>query len=164
MTMNPGKEELKNPTRRIPDLRLAPVAGGSAVPVRARGRMSTVLLLRHHADCLACDEYTELLASRGADISDWDGRVLVVVAESDVEGLLFETPAFPTFPTVIDQGNRLANALNAQAPALAVTDRWGEIHLMENAGAEHRFPSADEVVSWLRYLAIQCPECQGEAF
>ena len=162
MTMNPGKEELKNPARRLPDLRLAPAAGGNAVPVRAHGRISTVLLLRHTRDCLACDEYAELLASRGADIADWDGRVLVVVTESEAGGPI--SSGTSTLPAVIDQGDRLTNALNAQAPALAVTDRWGEIHLMENAGTEHRFPSADEVVSWLRYLAIQCPECQGEAF
>ena len=29
--------------------------------------------------------------------------------------------------------------------------------------AEHRSIAPEELIEWLRYLAIQCPECQGEA-
>src|SRR5690606_28775006 len=33
----------------------------------------------------------------------------------------------------------------------------------EEAGDDHRFLPPEELVEWARYLAVQCPECQGEA-
>jgi hypothetical protein len=41
------------------------------------------------------------------------------------------------------------------APAVLVADRWGEIQHRADA----RLPRVDELMSWVRFVQIQCPEC-----
>jgi hypothetical protein len=48
--------------------------------------------------------------------------------------------------------------------AVVIADQWGEVRMAEAAGPSHRFEAGDEIVQWLRFIAIECPECQGEAF
>ena len=50
------------------------------------------------------------------------------------------------------------------APAVAVIDQWGDITDVHAAGPDHAFAAVSEVVSWARFLAVQCPECEGEAY
>lgn len=42
-----------------------------------------------------------------------------------------------------------------------IADRWGEVFCRETApdGDVTRLPSVDEVMSWIRFAAMQCPEC-----
>jgi hypothetical protein len=46
-------------------------------------------------------------------------------------------------------------------PAVVVADRWGEIlYLQVTSGGEpFRFPPIDELLSWVQFAEIQCPEC-----
>ncbi|HKP74292.1 MAG TPA: hypothetical protein VJT67_02060, partial [Longimicrobiaceae bacterium] len=67
------------------------------------------------------------------------------------------------FPLLLDAEGRVAAALGVRAPAVVVADQWGEVHEVFEAGEEHRFPRPGEVETWVQYLAIECPECQGEA-
>ena len=43
------------------------------------------------------------------------------------------------------------------SPGVAVADRWGELFFVA-AGLE----PVDELIEWLRYTQMQCPECRGE--
>jgi hypothetical protein len=47
------------------------------------------------------------------------------------------------------------------APTALVADRWGEILYLETASGDRpgRFPDIDEMVSWVHFAEIQCPEC-----
>lgn len=46
-------------------------------------------------------------------------------------------------------------------PSAIVADRWGEILHMETpaAGGASQLPDADELLAWIRFARIQCPEC-----
>jgi hypothetical protein len=46
-------------------------------------------------------------------------------------------------------------------PAALVADRWGEILDLETAsrGQTFRFPDVNELLSWVHFIEIQCPEC-----
>lgn len=46
-------------------------------------------------------------------------------------------------------------------PGVVVADRWGEIHFVA-ADPVERLPTPDALVEWLRFIQVQCPECQGE--
>ena len=60
-------------------------------------------------------------------------------------------------------------------PGVLVADQWGEIfHVapielggadVDSADATHAAHAADAetLIEWLRYIQMQCPECQGEA-
>jgi hypothetical protein len=47
------------------------------------------------------------------------------------------------------------------APSVLVADRWGEILYLETAsgGRTFQFPDVDELLSWVHFVEIQCPEC-----
>lgn len=143
--MNEGRDELVNPAGRLPDLTLPSAPDGAPHRLRAPGRLSRVLVLVHGPECEGCAAYARELEGEREEIRAWDGRVLLVGPGEDPEG-------------------RLAAALGLRPPAVVVADRWGQVHEAREAGEGHDFLPVAEIVSWLRYLAIQCPECQGEAY
>ena len=49
----------------------------------------------------------------------------------------------------------------APRPGIVIADRWGEIHFVAG-GRVDDLPGPDGIVEWLRYVQVQCPECQGE--
>ncbi len=124
--------------QRLPMMTVESVDGGAPVPLRRSGRKATVLVTLHR-ECDACRAYLDALAHEQAGIDEWDGRVAATFAN--------EATADAGIP----------------APAVLIADQWGELFVIEPAGNGHAFIEPAEVLSWLRYLAVQCPECQGEA-
>jgi hypothetical protein len=57
-------------------------------------------------------------------------------------------------------GDRVAGV---PTPGVLIADRWGEIWYVHKADSDTALPAPDALVDWLRYVQIQCPECQGEA-
>lgn len=160
--MTSDRGELTNPQRRLPNLALPRAPGGEPCPLRPPVRRSPVLVLVHGAGCAACVEYVARLQAEAGRIEEWNGRPLVIAPEELARA--GDIGARTGLPVLADPERRLGAALSVGPPAVVVADRWGEVHEVHEAGEEHRFPEPDAVVSWLRYLAIQCPECQGEAF
>jgi peroxiredoxin len=164
MTMeNAREQDLKLGIRRLPDVKLASAPGGSPTPLRPPGRVSPVLVLVDGAECEACRAWLGRLAAASADIGEWDGRVVVVVPASPDQAIRIADDAAKHFTVLTDPDRAVAARLGISAPALVIADQYGEIHHAASAGAPHAFPEPADVVDWLRYLAIQCPECQGEA-
>ena len=85
-----------------------------------------------------------------------DGEILVIAPAGDAA-------RDSIFPLLHDPEAQVVSALGVRAPAVVIADQWGEVHETREAGGEHRFPTETEIEDWLRYLAIQCPECEGEA-
>jgi peroxiredoxin len=162
--MSSGRDQLTNPSRRLPDLSLPASSTGALTPVRRPGREARVVVLVHGSDCAECREYLEQLTRDRQSILDWDGLIFVVTpgapGETGHSGSVLEAP----FLLLSDPAGSLARSVSLQAPAVAVADQWGEIHAGENAGPDHQFLAPAEIIGWLRFLATQCPECQGEAF
>lgn len=51
----------------------------------------------------------------------------------------------------------------APTPGVVVADRWGEVHFVAGADDVAALPSADDLIDWLRYVQVKCPECEGES-
>ena len=152
------------PLSRLPDLSLPGVPGGAAFPLRARGREGTVLLYLHSADCTECRDYVAALAEVPEQLRDWDGRVVIVVPGALAEAERFHAATDTGFAVVADPAGRCAEQCALEGGGMVIADQWGEVFFVEAGGVgEHGRPAADEVVEWLRFVAIQCPECQGEA-
>jgi peroxiredoxin len=164
MTMENARErDLKLGARRLPDVKLASAPGGLPTPLRPPGRVSPVLGLVDGADCDACRAWLHRLAAVSANIGEWDGRVIVVVPAPLDQAIQIADDATKSFTILADPDRTLAARLGISAPALVIADQYGEIHHAAPAGEAHHLPDPAEVVDWLRYLSIQCPECQGEA-
>jgi peroxiredoxin len=160
---NAREQDLKLGARRLPDVKLASAPGGSPTPLRSPGRVSPVLVLVDGADCDACHAWLHRLAAASADIAEWDGRVIIVVPAPPDQAIRIADDATKSFTILADLDRTLAACLGISAPALVIADQYGEIHHAAPAGDAHYLPDPADVVDWLRYLAIQCPECQGEA-
>ncbi|HEU4557986.1 MAG TPA: redoxin domain-containing protein [Longimicrobium sp.] len=157
--MTEARNSLTNPGRKIPDFAFA-TRSGAPRRLRSGGRRSPVLVLVHPGACEACAAFIQRLGAASAALNDWDGDVLVITPETPDEP---GSASSDHVPVLSDPEQRLAESLSITPPAVVIADQWGEVHEITEARAEHRFPSAEEIESWLRYLAIQCPECQGEA-
>ncbi|MGH9348292.1 MAG: hypothetical protein ACRD26_13620 [Vicinamibacterales bacterium] len=48
-----------------------------------------------------------------------------------------------------------------RAPCVVIADRWGEIMHLEaiTSGDTSPRPTVDELLDWVRFARIQCPEC-----
>jgi hypothetical protein len=48
-------------------------------------------------------------------------------------------------------------------PGVVIADRWGEVYFVTGAAGAAGLPGPDALVEWLRFVQVQCPECQAEA-
>jgi peroxiredoxin len=154
------RSHLVNPGLRLPHLALPRIGDSGSQPVRPAGRRAPVLVYMHGAECGGCRSFLAGLDRERAALEEWDGFVLAIVASEPADrASLDDRP----FPLLLDSEGRLRAALGIEPPAVLIADQWGEVHLSERAGEPHHFPTVESVVQWVRYLATQCPECQGEA-
>jgi peroxiredoxin len=158
-----GRERLTLGARRLPDVTLAAVPGGAPEPLRPRGRTAPLVVAVHAADCAECLAYLRALAEESEEIAAWDGRVRVVVPASPEAAAAVRDALSPAFAVLADPERVLEARTGIEGAAVIVADQYGEIHDVRGAGAGHDLPSPAEVAGWARYLAVQCPECQGEA-
>lgn len=150
---------------RLPDLSLPAVADGTAVSFRARGRHGTVLVLLHSASCRGCLEYLDRLAASHELLKEWDGRVLAIVGAEIAEAKGIGNAHDLPFPLLADPERIAARRCGVGGGSVLIADQWGELFLVEpGEEGEHAYPDPEEIVEWLRFVAIQCPECQGEAW
>ena len=69
------------------------------------------------------------------------------------------------FPVLVDEGANIhrkmgaTDAAGSPAPAVFVTDRFREIFAAYLPGHGLALPGAKEILDWLVFINIQCPEC-----
>ena len=147
---------------RLPDLELTS-ADGVVTGLRARGRFGAVVVLVHDAACEDCRHYLAELAAADEQHREWDGRVVALVPAAPERVAEYRDTAGLPYSVLSDPERRAWAALGLEGAAVLIADQWGELRYVSPAGAGHSFPTADEVTGWLRFLAVQCPECEGEA-
>ncbi len=47
-------------------------------------------------------------------------------------------------------------------PSVVIADRWGEVRDVQHPADERGLPAPDAIVEWLRFVQVECPECEGE--
>lgn len=149
---------------RLPDLRLGEVPAGTPVPLVAPGgRQIPVVVVVDGAECEPCRAYLRRLAEAEPEMRAWDGRIVVVVPGSVDEAARLADAIDPPFPVLADPEHRLRRRLGSKGAVVVVADPWGEVRYRHDAGAAHDLPEPAALVDWVRFVAIQCPECEGEA-
>jgi peroxiredoxin len=119
-----------------------------------------MLFFVHSPDCPECRAYLQSLMERPDAFGNWGGRLLVILpAEPGGAEAFAAASGFPVH-LLVDRGGTLARRCGMDGAGLVVADAWGEVHYTARAGAGHDLPTAEEVEEWLKFLAIQCPECE----
>ncbi len=72
-----------------------------------------------------------------------------------------ELTAHDTLLLVVGPHDRGADAF--PAPGLVIADRWGGVRFVAHPADDEGLPAVGEVIDWLRFVQVECPECQGES-
>ncbi len=143
----------------LPPAPLASIPDGRTVELRG-GRGPIVLFVAHAPDCHGCATYAGALAARAGELSEWGASASIVVRADPGEVRSLQAAA-GGLRLLQDRGAALGARLGPGTAAVLVADEWGEIYFAAEAGAAHDLPEASEIVDWVRFIAIQCPECEG---
>jgi hypothetical protein len=139
----------------LPHTLLRRASDDTQVDVR-KTRGPRVLLLMHSHSCAECLDYLRALLAREADWADWGARVSGIVPGTSAPALVRRDTSV-TDSLLIDEARKLADG----SARVIAADEWGEIHCSVEVGTEHTFPTIQDMVEWARFIAIQCPECEG---
>lgn len=143
-----------NDRPRLPDLALPAADGGAGAPLRAR-RQGTVLVLLRAPVADRDAEWVRDFAARERELREWDGRALVVLEGAPGDAASSSLGATPLgVPVLADAEGALGRTAGVSAPALLITDQYGEVYA--SAEASERWMPHDDIVAWLKYLSIRC--------
>jgi peroxiredoxin len=147
----------------FPGVTLSVLDGSPVELERYRGRNNLVLIFA--GDALGAGPTSALLedlVARSAELAAEVTQVLVVV---DSRGAVAPQGDPGPFPILVDSDAHLhrrvgaTDAAGQPAPALFVTDRFREIYATYVSAEGSVLPGGKEVMDWLRFINIQCPEC-----
>ena len=137
-------------SQHIRGLSLFSPDSGTQVSVEAN-RAAIVLIVVHSDQCAECREYVSKIWAARAEIFEWEERVIVAVREPSAGAPDFGASGFEV---LIDTQNRLP----ISGTGVMVADEWGEV--FHATAGHHRFLAPSVLAEWLRFIAMQCPECE----
>ncbi len=147
----------------LPGFTLPGIDGCSVSLESYRGRTNLVVVFAGDApDGSPVTVLLDDLGARPAALTREAAQVLV--------GVTARPAAAPqlgrwAFPVVLDDGARIHRSVGATdpagrpAPAVFITDRFREIFAAYLPGPGSTLPGAKEILDWLVFINIQCPEC-----
>jgi peroxiredoxin len=145
----------------FPEFTLPDIGGSSIVLESYRGRTNLVLVFA--GDEMRKRPVSVLLQqlAQAGDLTSEAAQVLVVVTSRPRAISQHRRRAFPVLLDVDGTIHRKVGAIDAMgrpAPAVFITDRFREIYAAYLM-AHTALPDAQEILDWLVFINIQCPEC-----
>src|SRR6266516_7099392 len=122
-------------------------------------RSNVVLSFHHGVDCAACGAMLRELAAHRDAFLQQETVVLAIGPDQLAENQQLAAQLGHPFPLLSDPAGRIIAQQGLQTPSLIIADRWGEIWAAWVGGADHRMPSAQDILQWLVFIEAQCPEC-----
>jgi peroxiredoxin len=137
-----------------------PEASGQPVQLWQYLQRSNVLLVLHHGrNCAACEAFLQTLAEHLETYRQEETVVLAIGPDEPAENQQMAARLGHPFPFLSDPAGRVVAQQGLVHPSLVIADRWGDIWAAWLGGAAHQFPSEQDIVQWLSFIEIQCPEC-----
>lgn len=154
--------------RAIPFATLPTADGGTFSVANLRGKRQAALFLGHDAGCLACFGYARQLAAAHADLGEADAVALIVVGSDPAAVAGWRHGVDPQSTILADADGAWKRAVTASIEAAAtdavviVLDRYGAPRAGASVAEAGGLPDPSAIVEWLRFIALDCPECSGE--
>jgi peroxiredoxin len=143
----------------LPSVSLASAPDGELVELRG-GRGPRVLILVHAGTCHGCQDFLRQIAVVATRVAEWGGRLSLVLPDAAEDDGAWLREAPPGTRVLSDPERTVARHLGLTGAAVVIADEWGEIYFVAQSGTGHQLPLPEEIVSWVRFIAIQCPECE----
>ena len=149
----------------MPSFQLSTADGRTFGTWGYKGRWNLVLYFVDNLSCPHCAEELRSLTEAYERLRDQQAEVLVIAPSSlDQTGGPVAALDMP-FPVLVDADLIVYGRYGAleygglPMAAVFVADRYGEIFAVSVSGPGHQLLTVDEILSWLRLVEIQCPEC-----
>lgn len=139
---------------RLPPIALKTCMREGVVKLRP-SRGPRVFVAMHRPDCVECVRYIDEVASIREQVESWGADIMVVSA--DCVGTHETVLRRLGVPVLLDPAGTLAD----DRLAVIISDEWGEVWFADETEGMHGCISAEEVAEWVKYIAIQCPECEA---
>jgi peroxiredoxin len=149
----------------IQDVTLTSTLGQEISLSDYRGRSNLVLVFAGEG---VGNPDLKVLAEIAADhnrFQDEQTQVLAIMQCTQERAARIRQEANLPFPLLVDEDGRTHRSAGAAdksghpAIAIYVTDRFGEVFAVYRAAEGQTMPSAQEIIKWLTFINIQCPEC-----
>lgn len=148
-----GKQRLVKGDR-VPTVSLRSCSeAGQSVLGPSRG--PRVFVAVHELGCMTCIRYVQQITHIQAELASWDGHVIVVGQECNGAGAA--ALAALGVPVLEDRDHVLADG----NLSVVIANEWGEIYFANESEGLHGAIAPAEVLAWVKFVAIQCPECEG---
>ena len=147
----------------FPGITLPDVDGSSVLLERYRGRKNLVVVFA--GDKVGEAPITGLLGELDSRAEEFASEVAQVLLVVPWRPAAVGRRSRSAFPVLLDDGARIHREVGAidaagkAAPAVFVTDRFREIYAAYVAGPGSAPLGAKEILDWLVFINIQCPEC-----
>jgi len=147
----------------VPDFSLPSTSGR---PIRIsdyRQRSNLVLLFVAQADREAIRPLFDQLQSARGEFANENAELLAVFPTSIAEVERLKDEAGIEFPILSDERGLTRRFLTAEDGAglltsIFIVDRYGEIYAIERIEQAGSVPDAEEILDWVRFIELQCPE------
>lgn len=124
-----------------------------------RQRRNLVLFFHHGASCATCRALLHDLARSLEAFRDEEAVIFPIGPDLPAEAGVLARALSCAFPLLSDPAGTIAAQHGIEAPAVLVADRFGEIWAAWAGGAGHELPDVPEMIRWLEFIEVQCPEC-----
>ncbi|HET9696405.1 MAG TPA: hypothetical protein VFP40_06025 [Terriglobales bacterium] len=141
----------------IRDYVLLDAAGKTVQLTDFRGKWNLLIVLLPSALDAQQTQLLQSLAEKSSQVRENETRVLVVTRP---EHLATVVNLGDDFLVLSDSnGSALLELAAFEAPVFYITDKFREVLHRIDVHEQHPLPSAEELVSWTEFAAMQCPEC-----
>ena len=152
-----SRESLPERGEILPEISGTTLDGLSLNLWSLRGHKNLVLIFSGRSTDNPVHELIRSVAKRYVEFRDRDSEVVAVIAGASPQSSL-------DLPIMDDEQNRLHRVIGAvdssgnALAAVCIADRFGEVYDAELC-ADAGCLSADDLLEWLEFIEIQCPEC-----
>ncbi len=96
------------------------------------------------------------IAEKSAEVRDNETQVMVVLRPEELN----RWPVPPELIAASDPTGRCFDELRAETDtAIYFLDKFREVFHVYRIPIDQPLPTADDVLGWIRFVAMQCPEC-----
>jgi peroxiredoxin Q/BCP len=129
-----------------------------------RGRRNLVVAFLSTADSPMSSHFVSEISKSYMTFLEEETEVVVVVQASVGDAEKFRREHNLRFSVLADLDGQVHRSFCIQAshggfaPAVYVTDRYGEVYSACLTDEEHPLPEAEAILNWVRFIELQCPE------